>query len=121
MIAEAGIENVKVVATGVEGIGFAIPSDEAVPIIKELIENKKVARPSIGISGINVTEAISKAYNACMKFNHFLTNKEVWNDFEREPIKPELPEPKVEASINFSLAHNAMKEGIFFNSERHGR
>lgn len=58
-----GINTVKVVATGVEGIGFAIPSDEAVPIIKELIENKKVARPSIGISGINVTEAISKAYN----------------------------------------------------------
>ena len=61
-----GINTVKVVATGVEGIGFAIPSDEAVPIIKELIENKKVARPSIGISGINVTEAISKAYNLRM-------------------------------------------------------
>ncbi len=58
-----GINTVKIVATGVEGIGFAIPSDEAVPIIKELIENKKVARPSIGISGFNVTETISKAYN----------------------------------------------------------
>ena len=58
-----GINTVKVVATGVEGIGFAIPSDEAVPIIKELIENKKVSRPNIGIYGINVTEDISKAYN----------------------------------------------------------
>lgn len=61
-----GINTVKIVATGVEGIGFAIPSDEAVPIIKELIENKKVARPSIGISGFNVTETISKAYNLTM-------------------------------------------------------
>jgi len=58
-----GINTVKIVATGVEGIGFAIPSDEAVPIIKELIENKKISRPSIGIGGIDVTEAISKAYN----------------------------------------------------------
>ena len=58
-----GINTVKIVATGVEGIGFAIPSDEALPIIKELIENKKVARPSIGIVGINVTEQIAKAYN----------------------------------------------------------
>lgn len=61
-----GINTVKIVATGVEGIGFAIPSDEAVPIIKELIENKKVARPSIGISGFDITETISKAYNLTM-------------------------------------------------------
>lgn len=58
-----GINTVKIVATGVEGIGFAIPSDEALPIIKELIENKKISRPSIGIGGINVTETIAKAYN----------------------------------------------------------
>lgn len=58
-----GINTVKIVATGVEGIGFAIPSDEAVPIIKELIQNKKISRPSIGIAGINVTESVSKAYN----------------------------------------------------------
>lgn len=58
-----GINTVKIVATGVEGIGFAIPSDEALPIIKELIENKKISRPSIGIGGINVTEDIAKAYN----------------------------------------------------------
>ena len=58
-----GINTVKIVATGVEGIGFAIPSDEAVPIIKELIENKKISRPNICIAGINVTEQIAKAYN----------------------------------------------------------
>jgi len=58
-----GINTVKIVATGVEGIGFAIPSDEALPIIKELIKNKKISRPSIGIGGINVTEQIAKAYN----------------------------------------------------------
>lgn len=58
-----GINTVKIVATGVEGIGFAIPSDEALPIIKELIENKKISRPSIGIAGYNVTDAIAKAYN----------------------------------------------------------
>lgn len=58
-----GINTVKIVATGVEGIGFAIPSDEAVPIIEELIKNKKISRPSIGIAGYNITESIAKAYN----------------------------------------------------------
>ncbi len=58
-----GINTVKIVATGVEGIGFAIPSDEAVPIIKELIQNKKISRPSIGIAGLDITESMSNTYN----------------------------------------------------------
>jgi len=57
-----GINTVKIVATGVEGIGFAIPSDEAVPIIEELIKNKKIARPSIGIMGMNITDSMISTY-----------------------------------------------------------
>lgn len=49
-----GINTVKIVATGVEGIGFAIPSNDVKPIIEELIKNKKIARPYIGIYGVNV-------------------------------------------------------------------
>ncbi|MDD2627691.1 MAG: trypsin-like peptidase domain-containing protein [Clostridia bacterium] len=57
-----GINTVKIIATGVEGIGFAIPSDEAVPIIEELIKNKKIARPSIGIMGLNITDSMIATY-----------------------------------------------------------
>lgn len=58
-----GINTVKIGATEVEGIGFAIPSDDALPIIKELIENKKIVRPYIGLSGINVDKNTAKLNN----------------------------------------------------------
>lgn len=58
-----GINSVKVSVTGVEGLGFSIPSDDAIPIIKELIENKKVIRPYIGLVGQNLTSALAKRNN----------------------------------------------------------
>lgn len=58
-----GINSVKISVTGVEGLGFAIPSDDALPIIKELIENKKIVRPYIGLAGINVTSQLAERNN----------------------------------------------------------
>lgn len=58
-----GINSVKISVTGVEGLGFAIPSDDALPIIKELIENKKIIRPYIGLSGINVNAQLAERNN----------------------------------------------------------
>ncbi len=58
-----GINTVKIGGEQVEGIGFAIPSDDALPIIKELIANKKIVRPYIGISGINVDEISARRSN----------------------------------------------------------
>lgn len=58
-----GINTVKIGATEVEGLGFAIPSDDALPIIKELIENKKIVRPYIGLSGLNIDQATAKFNN----------------------------------------------------------
>ena len=54
-----GINTVKVSATGVEGIGFAIPINEVLPIVEELISNKKVTRPFIGVGGITLTESLA--------------------------------------------------------------
>lgn len=59
-----GINSVKMSASGVEGIGFAIPIDEAKPIIEDLKNDGYVkGRPVIGIAGRNVTEQDSKYYN----------------------------------------------------------
>lgn len=57
-----GINTVKIVATGVEGIGFAIPSNDVKPIVDELIKNKKIARPYIGIYGVNVNKEQAARY-----------------------------------------------------------
>lgn len=57
-----GINTAKISATGVEGMGFSIPINQALPIVEELITNKKVARPYIGIAGVSIDETDAKRY-----------------------------------------------------------
>ncbi len=45
-----GINTLKIAETGVEGLGFAIPINDARPIIQNLIEKGRVPRPYIGVS-----------------------------------------------------------------------
>jgi len=51
-----GITSMKIADATVEGMGFAIPINEIVPIITQLRENGKVIRPVIGISAVGVDE-----------------------------------------------------------------
>jgi serine protease Do len=62
-----GINSAKISETGVEGLGFAIPINDAKPIINQLMMFGYVkGRPFIGISGQDVTDTISKTYNLPM-------------------------------------------------------
>ena len=45
-----------------QGIGFAVPANTAKSILKELIENGRVARPWIGVASIKVTPRIARYY-----------------------------------------------------------
>src|SRR5699024_9719012 len=45
-----GINSMKVAREAVEGIGFAIPIDSAIPIIEQLETDGEISRPYIGIS-----------------------------------------------------------------------
>ncbi|WP_238177956.1 S1C family serine protease [Paenibacillus contaminans] len=45
-----GINSLKIATTGVEGLGFAIPINEAKPILEALIQDHKVKRPAMGIT-----------------------------------------------------------------------
>ena len=59
-----GINSAKIAASGVEGLGFAIPIDDARPIINQLITHGYVkGRAFIGISGIEITSAYSFLYD----------------------------------------------------------
>lgn len=52
-----GITNMKLISGGVEGMGFAIPIEDAVHIADQLIENGKITRPVLGVGTLNVTDA----------------------------------------------------------------
>ncbi|HEX3048699.1 MAG TPA: trypsin-like peptidase domain-containing protein [Bacillota bacterium] len=59
-----GINTIKISVSGVEGLGFAIPINNAKPIIDQLIMFGYVkGRPAIGISGKEITQAIAQYYN----------------------------------------------------------
>ena len=51
-----GINTVKISDDSVEGLGFAIPSNDALKIIEELKVTGKIIRPYVGIYGIDLDE-----------------------------------------------------------------
>lgn len=55
-----GINSIKLSAANVEGMGFAIPINDALPIVDELIENGYISRPWIGVQIGNVTEQVAE-------------------------------------------------------------
>lgn len=59
-----GINTAKISSDTLEGLGFAIPIDEAKPIVQELMTNGYVTgRPVIGLAGRAVTKQDAQAYN----------------------------------------------------------
>ena len=56
-----GINTLKISATGVENMGFAIPINDTKDVYKQLIEYNKVKRPSIGIEGKTLDEETAEA------------------------------------------------------------
>ena len=55
-----GINSIKALGTGVEGLGFAIPINSTKSIYSDLIKYNKVIRPYIGIAGIDITDEVIK-------------------------------------------------------------
>ncbi len=51
-----GINSMKINEQAVEGIGFAIPIDEAIPTIEQLEQDGEVTRPFVGIAGVQIQQ-----------------------------------------------------------------
>ncbi|MBB1062486.1 S1C family serine protease [Limosilactobacillus fastidiosus] len=66
-----GINSMKLAGSSdgssVEGMGFAIPSNEVVKIINQLIKNGKVSRPSLGISMIDLSRVTTDQQKSVLK------------------------------------------------------
>lgn len=64
-----GINSVKMAASGVEGLGFAIPSNTVNSIVSDLKESGYVrGRLSIGIAGTNITAKMAQYYDMPVGF-----------------------------------------------------
>jgi serine protease Do len=52
-----GINSLKISESGVEGLGFAIPSNDFIPIVNQLIKDGKIERPYLGVSMADLDQA----------------------------------------------------------------
>lgn len=81
-----GINTLKLSGSGVEGIGFAIPINSTLDVINQLIDHKKVLRPYIGITGINIDEELSKKEN--LEIGVYVKSVEDFSPAEKAGVKP---------------------------------
>lgn len=72
-----GINSMKLAGSSdgssVEGMGFAIPSNEVVKIINQLIKNGKISRPSLGISMIDLSRVTTDQQQSVLKLPSSIT------------------------------------------------
>lgn len=54
-----GITNMKLISSGVEGMGFAIPIEDAIKYAEKLIENGKIERPVLGVGTLDTTDTLA--------------------------------------------------------------
>ena len=80
-----GVNTLKVSATGVEGMGFAIPINSAKPIYEDLIQYNKVRRPYIGITGRDIDSQTASKYKLVEGI--YVVSVEEYSSAEKAEIK----------------------------------
>ncbi len=69
-----GITSAKVSAAGVEGMGYAISSNQAMPIIQQLINTGYVVRPWLGVGLYTVDQFVVSRYDLAVDKGGLVTN-----------------------------------------------
>ncbi|MTV81464.1 S1C family serine protease [Secundilactobacillus folii] len=73
-----GINSMKLASdnsgTSVEGMGFAIPSNEVVSVINQLIKNGKIVRPALGIKYVDLSEISKTQQKSILKLPSSVEN-----------------------------------------------
>lgn len=81
-----GINTLKLSGNGIEGMGFAIPINSTKPIYEQLINNGKVERPYIGITGRNINEATAQKHNLVEGI--YIISVEQYSAAEKSGLQP---------------------------------
>lgn len=75
-------------STSVEGMGFAIPSNEVVKIINQLVKNGKVSRPALGVAVVDLSNISSSDQSSTLKLPSNVTEGVVVASVESDsPLK----------------------------------
>lgn len=122
-----GINSMKIASEQVEGIGFAIPSNEVKVTIKELVENGKIERPSIGIGLLNVGE-IPEQYKDQLKTSRkdgvYIAKVEGNNGLKEGDIITQIDDKKVKEDTDvrsYLYANKKPGDTVNLTVERNGK
>lgn len=122
-----GINSMKIASEQVEGIGFAIPSNEVKVTIKELVENGKIERPSIGIGLLNVSE-IPEQYKDQLKTSRkdgvYIAKVEGNNGLKEGDIITQIDDKKVKEDTDvrsYLYANKKPDDTVNLTVERNGK
>lgn len=69
-----GITNAKLVASGVENVGYAISINSAMPIIQQLVTKGSVTRAYFGVALATVNEGIARQFGLAVNSGVLVTN-----------------------------------------------
>ncbi|QGH33096.1 PDZ domain-containing protein [Gracilibacillus salitolerans] len=69
-----GINSMKIAQSQVEGIGFAIPIDDAKPVVEQLETGNEVVRPFIGISAIDLSTVPQRHIQETLQLDESVEN-----------------------------------------------
>jgi len=103
-----GINSMKIAEYGVEGIAFAIPINNAMPIVNDIIEQGYVSRPYLGVSTIDLEQ-----YWGQLAAGGYDPDEEE-TEGESEPLL-ELPDEVFKGVIVLEASGPAKKAGLQFN------
>ena len=124
-----GINSAKIAVSGVEGIGFAIPINTAKPILDELAEQGRIARPYLGASlmdkeiaarfgfeldlhgGIFIVKIVenSPAYKAGIRPGDIILSFNGQEVATAVDLRTKLAECRVGDKVEVTILHNGVK------------
>jgi serine protease Do len=82
-----GITNMKIAQVGVEGMGYAISINEALPVINTLIEKGSISRPWMGIGVTTVNEMVASLYGLAVNEGVLITSVVTGSPAEKAGLK----------------------------------
>ena len=83
-----GINSIKVSQVGVEGMGYAISTKEALPIINDLVKTGYVIRPWIGVGLYTVDQTVVFRYRLAVSQGVIITQVATGSPSDKAGLKP---------------------------------
>ncbi len=82
-----GITNIKVAQLGIEGMGYAISTKEALPVVSDLVKVGYVIRPWIGVSLYTVDQIVVLRYDLAVSQGTLVTQLAVGSPADKAGIR----------------------------------